>query len=361
MASGAPLAATTQSPPRRRARRATSPAAAATSGYSRSERQSACRCSVPASAPLAERRAGRGPSGRTGRAGRPAPRTPAARGTASGSGAPALPSTSLRLLGVDQAAHRHAVLGQRAGLVDAQHGGRAQRLDGRRRARQHLDARDAARRPAPGRRSAPPGTPRAASPSPARCRPARPAASRRAAARSHEHQHALTTSADRSAETPHQARGLRAAAASAPASMPASDAPMRPICGVARRWRRTSAMPVAARRPACPRTRTGGSSPPGRPLRSPAARGGLAHRHRFAGQQRLVDRQARRLAQRRASAATRSPSASRTESPRTSSRPAMRRTLRRRGCTSARGRGQLAQRLQRTLAAALLEDHEIDR
>jgi len=53
-------------------------------------------------------------------------------------GAPAVP---LRVLAPHQFGHRHAVLGQRAGLVGGQHGGRAERLDHRGAPRQHALAR----------------------------------------------------------------------------------------------------------------------------------------------------------------------------------------------------------------------------
>ena len=40
----------------------------------------------------------------------------------------------------EQLGHRHAVLGERAGLVDRQHSGTTQTFDRRRPARQHADA-----------------------------------------------------------------------------------------------------------------------------------------------------------------------------------------------------------------------------
>ena len=53
------------------------------------------------------------------------------------------PAAVQALAGRPTGAHRHAVLGERAGLVDAQHGGRAERLDRRHAPRQHVVARDA--------------------------------------------------------------------------------------------------------------------------------------------------------------------------------------------------------------------------
>ena len=86
-----------------------------------------------------------------------------------------------------------------------------------------------------------------------------------------------------------------------------------------------------------PEKTKGRSSPPG-----PVERGGavadarLAHRHRLAGQQRLVGARGRSRRDAAASAGTRSPSASTRRSPRTTSRPAMRRCAPSR-ITSARG------------------------
>ena len=81
------------------------------------------------------------PSGRRRGGGWPARRTPARRAAPPAAApAPALRRVVCRRFG-PQRAHRHAVGGQRAGLVDAQHGGGAQQFDGRDAARQHLLAR----------------------------------------------------------------------------------------------------------------------------------------------------------------------------------------------------------------------------
>ena len=65
-----------------------------------------------------------------------------------GQGSSAL-AESQRLARRAQLSDRHAVLGERAGLVGAQNGRRAQRLDRRRAAREHARARQYAMRPSP--------------------------------------------------------------------------------------------------------------------------------------------------------------------------------------------------------------------
>ena len=117
------------------------------SGYSRTRSQSAWRCSVPdrSSLPSAEQRLLHGVEGVA--SGWRGSRTRASSWNASGRGAscPAMqlnsaPSAQIRRDG-------HPVLGERAGLVHAEHGGRAQGLDRRHPPGEDVLPGDAATRP----------------------------------------------------------------------------------------------------------------------------------------------------------------------------------------------------------------------
>ena len=88
-------------------------------------------------------RAGRGPSGRCRRGWKPACRTRAVGARLRAAARPA--HGRCRRSRSTSRPQAHAVLGERAGLVDAQHGGRAKGLDDSRAPRQHLDARETPR------------------------------------------------------------------------------------------------------------------------------------------------------------------------------------------------------------------------
>ena len=141
IASGAPLAAMTCS--LRSGERQTRDIARSSreSGYSRRSSQSRWRCSVPASVRVAQLHASPSPSGRTGRRGWRGSRTRRARGSPPGAEVP--PGSTARTSSpTASVGDRHPVHRQRAGLVDAERGRRAERLDGGHPAGQDLVLRE---------------------------------------------------------------------------------------------------------------------------------------------------------------------------------------------------------------------------
>jgi hypothetical protein len=184
----------------------------------------------------------------------------------------------------------HAVLGERAGLVHAQHGGGAQGFDHRRRRASTLTLRQAPGGQRQEHRSARWETPRAASPSPSAMPTAGPAASRRAAAR--ETQHQQRCQGRQPAEQAHQARGWRCSGVgrSITGQRRADAAHLRVRAPVAV----TSHQAVAGHRQGAGDTPAAGRrhrAAAGR--RTSAGERELAHRHRFAGEQGLVHRRPR--------------------------------------------------------------------